>query len=126
MTPQKLGELYIDQMRSDGQLEANDKPVLVICTTDLVAFGALKQLRSAGIRVPQDVMVMGVDGDEAGKYCNPTLTTLVLDPMVLGEKVVSRMLAKIDQQGEPAESYLDLSPAIADKVRRGDSTLLKG
>ena len=48
----------------------------VYAISDTMAIGALKALREAGIRVPEDVSVVGYDGIDMGVFCAPTLTTI--------------------------------------------------
>jgi LacI family repressor for deo operon, udp, cdd, tsx, nupC, and nupG len=51
----------------------------IFAANDLLAFGAMHALRGLGLRVPQDVAVMGVDDVEQSRYSAPTLTTITLD-----------------------------------------------
>lgn len=51
----------------------------IFAANDLLAFGAMHALRGLGLRVPQDVAVMGVDDVEQARYSAPTLTTITLD-----------------------------------------------
>lgn len=48
----------------------------VYAISDTLAFGALRALHDAGLRVPADVALAGFDGLETGKYLVPSLTTL--------------------------------------------------
>ena len=48
----------------------------VFAISDTMAIGALKALREAGIRVPEDVAVVGYDGIDMGSFCAPALTTI--------------------------------------------------
>ena len=50
-----------------------------LCFNDLMALGALGELRSRGIRVPDQIRVIGVDGLSLGTLVDPTLTTLAID-----------------------------------------------
>jgi LacI family transcriptional regulator len=51
----------------------------VVCFNDVLAVGALKGFARAGIRVPDDVAVIGVDGLDIGTLVTPELTTLAVD-----------------------------------------------
>ena len=51
----------------------------VCCLNDPIAIGAHKALTDAGIRVPQDVAVIGFDGVEDGRYLAPGLTSVTID-----------------------------------------------
>nr|WP_246315858.1 LacI family DNA-binding transcriptional regulator [Kineococcus aurantiacus] len=51
----------------------------IFAANDLVAFGALHALRRLGLRVPQDVAVLGVDDVDEARFAAPTLTSVALD-----------------------------------------------
>jgi LacI family transcriptional regulator len=51
-------------------------PTAIIAVNDLMAMGVLKELRTRGIRVPEDVSVTGYDNIKLSEYCYPTLTTV--------------------------------------------------
>ncbi len=53
------------------------RPTAVICSSDLMAIGALQAARAAGLRVPEDLSIVGFDGIEAAAWTNPPLTTVV-------------------------------------------------
>jgi DNA-binding LacI/PurR family transcriptional regulator len=53
-----------------------DRPTAIFAYNDLMAIGALRVLKEAGVRVPQDVAVVGFDGTSVGAFTNPALTTI--------------------------------------------------
>ncbi|PRY15292.1 LacI family DNA-binding transcriptional regulator [Kineococcus rhizosphaerae] len=66
----------------DGTLAlVADRPDVdaIFAANDLVAFGALHALRRLGLRVPEDVAVVGVDDVEQAQFAAPTLTSVALD-----------------------------------------------
>ncbi len=64
----------------------------VVCHNDLAAIGVIAGLRDAGLRVPEDVAVAGIDNIEMTEHLNPALTTAGVDPVrVAGE--LFRMLS---------------------------------
>ena len=68
---------------------------------DTVAFGAMRALDEAGLKIPTDVAVVGFDDVPLAAYVNPPLTTLRTDPIVQGEGAVELLMAQIS--GEPYE-----------------------
>lgn len=52
----------------------------LICAYDNIAFGAIKELKKAGLRVPNDVSVIGMDNINTGKYTDTSLTTIDSNP----------------------------------------------
>src|SRR2546421_5911287 len=81
-------------------------PDAVFCFNDLLALGALRSLADAGLRVPEDVAVVGFDDIEDGRYHSPTLTTISPDKEWLAENAVSLLLERIAGTGSPARPDL--------------------
>lgn len=76
----------------------------VLASSDEVAFGALRALRDAGLSVPQDVEIMGINNDDLTMYTEPRLSSVDLNATELGREAAARLLASID--GKPAERKL--------------------
>lgn len=57
-------------------LDQETHPDAVVCFNDALALGALHELTRRGIRVPDDVAVVGFDNVEASEYTQPTLSTI--------------------------------------------------
>ncbi|WP_449351886.1 substrate-binding domain-containing protein [Streptomyces shaanxiensis] len=87
--------------RSDGAsamahlLDLEEPPDAVFCYSDLVALGALHTLAARGLRVPEDVAVVGYDDIEDGRYSNPPVTTISPDKKMIAETAVERLLKRI-------------------------------
>lgn len=70
----------------------------VCCLNDPIAIGALTALTDAGIRVPQDVAVIGFDGVEDGRYLSPGLTSVAIDPRQAAEVCLDLLIERIGQR----------------------------
>jgi DNA-binding LacI/PurR family transcriptional regulator len=57
-------------------LERSEPPTAVICSSDVMAIGALHEAASRGLRVPDDLSIVGFDGIDAAKWLVPELTTV--------------------------------------------------
>jgi LacI family transcriptional regulator len=78
-----------------GLLALRDRPDAVFCANDLMAIGALDVARELGLRVPEDLAVVGFDDVDAATIVTPALTT-VRNPsydagVAAGELLLSRM-----------------------------------
>ncbi|HEY0817107.1 MAG TPA: LacI family DNA-binding transcriptional regulator [Pseudonocardia sp.] len=69
-------------------LDRPDPPDAVFCFNDLLAVGALRSAAEMGLRVPEDVAVVGFDGSEEGAYSLPSLTTIAPDKSAIAEAAV--------------------------------------
>lgn len=57
-------------------IRAGRAPTAVVLANDALALGFLRGVRAAGLRVPEDVSVVGFDGVQEGELSNPALTTV--------------------------------------------------
>ncbi len=67
-------------------LDSGREFTAVICVNDLMALGAMKALKARGLRIPEDVSVMGFDGIAYGQYWEPILTSMSMDKIQFGKK----------------------------------------
>ena len=88
----------------------------VFAASDLIAIGALHALREAGLRVPEDVAVVGFDGTPMGRFANPPLTTVVQDTARAGELLVETLLQLV--RDEPAHS-VTMAPTLQVRASSG-------
>jgi DNA-binding LacI/PurR family transcriptional regulator len=76
-------------------LREPDLPEAILCGNDDLAFGALKALKRAGKRVPQDMAVIGFDDNEHAKRSSPPLTTLRQPLAWMGKDAVDILFQQI-------------------------------
>ena len=69
----------------------------LICANDLLALGAIRALKRAGLRIPEDVSVIGFDNVPFSRYFRPALSTIAQDTMKAGRLLVSKL---IDNPGD--------------------------
>jgi len=67
-------------------------PTALFCANDLMAVGALEALKQLGLRVPEDVSVMGYDDQEIARHTHPPLSTVVLPNYEMGQAAVELLL----------------------------------
>ncbi len=76
-------------------LERDANLTAVFVASDIVAFGALRALREAGRRVPDEVSVVGFDDIPLARHFDPPLTTVVLPARALGEAAGRALLERL-------------------------------
>ena len=57
-------------------LDSGFQPTAIVCVNDFMAVGVLCELRTCGLRAPQDVSVTGFDNIRLSQFCSPALTTV--------------------------------------------------
>ncbi|CAM3230286.1 LacI family DNA-binding transcriptional regulator [Paracoccus nototheniae] len=76
-----------------------DRPTAVFCDNDEMAIGLMNGLIGAGLRVPQDISVMGFDNIEMAAFCIPGLTTIRQYRARLGRRAAELLLARMAGRG---------------------------
>ena len=87
-------------------LALDERPDAIFCYSDLLAMGALRAVFDAGLRVPEDIAIIGIDDIEEGRYSRPTLSTVSLDTPFIAHHAVARVLARIDDPDVAAEEVV--------------------
>lgn len=81
-------------------LDLPDRPTAIFASNDQSAFGAMDAIRDAGLRIPDDVSVIGFDDVPAASLAHPPLTT-VRQPMAEMGRLATRML--LDSIANPGQ-----------------------
>ena len=68
----------------------------ILCMSDTIAIGALRELTEHGIRVPDDVRLMGFDGIPFSACANPPISTVAMDVPAMARTVIDRMVTLIE------------------------------
>lgn len=85
-------------------LENQKLPRAIFCLNDEVAIGAIKELQAYGLKVPQDVAIVGYDDIPICKYFRPELTSINTPKFELGVLAASSLLRQLS--GKSAENIV--------------------
>lgn len=83
-------------------LAANKPFTALFAFNDISAMGAIRALREAKLRVPQDVSVVGFDDIQSAAYQNPALTTVRQPLREMGRIAAETLLERIRRSGQDA------------------------
>ena len=86
-------------------------PTAILCGNDLIALGAISALEQAGIRVPQDVSIVGFDDLVFARLARPPLTTAAVPREELGS-LAFQMISKMTGLKRPQEESRLLAPTL--------------
>lgn len=109
---------FADGYRAAQELMQNKKIDAIFAMSDVMAIGAIRGLADLGLRVPEDVSVIGYDGLEIGKYYIPKLTTIVQQAGLLARRGVSLLLDGIEKHSPACHEKLPFELRINGSVRR--------
>lgn len=74
----------------------------IFAGSDLIAIGAMRALAQAGLRVPEDVAIVGFDDIPAASMTSPPLTTMVQDLKGAGALLIETLLGQIEGRDAPS------------------------
>jgi DNA-binding LacI/PurR family transcriptional regulator len=78
----------------------------LVCASDVLALGAVRAVRRAGLSVPEDVSIVGYDDSVFMTCTEPPLTTIRQPIGAMGQAVVKLLVAEIGGSAVPADELL--------------------
>ncbi len=68
----------------------------IFCANDITAIGALKAIKEAGLRVPEDISIISIDDIDMAQYVSPMLTTVHIPINELGRMAAKTLIDRIE------------------------------
>jgi LacI family transcriptional regulator len=87
-------------------LKVQNRPSAVVCTNDVFAVGAMMACRSAGVAIPDEISITGVDNTDLGATQTPGLTSIRTPIVEVGRAAAEQMVARLE--GKPHSSFATL------------------
>jgi len=84
----------------------DERPTGVICSSDLMAIGAVQEATALGLRVPDDLSIVGFDGIDAASWTQPPLTTVEQPIEEIARTAVAALRAQVERPVERQPSYV--------------------
>jgi LacI family transcriptional regulator len=92
-------------------LETGFDPTAIVCVNDLMALGVLKALRQAGLRVPEDVSVVGCDNVSLAEFACPPLSTINIPRDKIGH-IISQALMPAETSAPVLGRAIEIQPEL--------------
>jgi DNA-binding LacI/PurR family transcriptional regulator len=92
-----------------AMVDANPRVTAIVCVNDVMAVGALRELRERGLRVPEDVSVTGFDNVNLAQFCHPALTTVHIPRDQIGQTICDCLLPG---ENAPLEHEFVIDPEL--------------
>ncbi len=89
-------------------LREHERPefTALLCCNDEMAIEAMHTLQHAGVRVPEEVSVVGFDGVEVGRMVRPALTTMQVQRERMGQEGVRLLMERVEHPSSPAQAIV--------------------
>ena len=102
---------------------ASPLPTAAFCATDITAIAAIKRFAEAGIRIPAQLSVIGIDDIEVAQYVSPVLTTVSIPKVEMGRMAVRTLLDRINREHRlPMQIFLPHKLLIRESTAPPEST----
>ena len=98
---EKAGEDGVRQL-----LETHPDTTAIICAYDNIAYGAIRQLKKAGLQVPQDVSVVGIDNISSSTHTKPALTSIDTQPEEVCRIAWELLQGKLQNNYRPRQNIM--------------------
>lgn len=85
-------------------LSLPDPPTCILYPDDYAAMGGINEIRERGLRIPEDISIVGYDGIDIAKILEPKLTTICQDTKKIGQLAADKL---IDQIENPKITLID-------------------
>ena len=92
-------------------MPAEDRPTALYCGNDMLAVAAMQTAVELGLRVPDDVSIVGFDDYDFAAITQPALTTVRQPLRQIGAKAADLLLHRVHHRGEPPDTVL-FEPAM--------------
>jgi len=103
--------IYTAEIAMNSFLSRKKLPTAIFCHSDEMAFGAMKAIRNKGMRVPEDISVIGFDNHDIAQYIG--LTTVSQPPQFEGQVAAASAIAEVaDPTLEPKHIVVPLSLVV--------------
>ena len=113
---------YQDGYDATQKLIANGRPFTALfAESDVMAIGAIRALHNNGLRVPQDVSVMGFDGLPLGSFLVPQLSTVSQPVKLMAKRSVEILIDRIEFGGDAVHESVPYSLYQRESTRRIDN-----
>lgn len=110
---------YQDGYDATQQLIAEGRPFTALfAEADVMAIGAIRALHNNGLRVPQDVSVMGFDGLQLGSFLVPQLSTVNQSARLMAKRSVEILIDQMENGGETVHESVPYALSQRESTRR--------
>ncbi|MBD1569561.1 HTH-type transcriptional repressor PurR [Aliivibrio sp. S10_S31] len=92
-------------------IEESKRPTALFCFNDIMALAAISKIQQSGLRVPEDISVIGYDNIELSAYFSPPLTTIHQPKRRVGKTAVEILLERIKDKDHERRIF-EMQPEV--------------
>ncbi|WP_413477718.1 HTH-type transcriptional repressor PurR [Vibrio hibernica] len=99
---------------ADKILAMDKKPSAVFCFNDIMALGLMSRLQEKGMKIPEDISIIGYDNIDLSAYFSPPLTTIHQPKRRVGKTAVEILLERIKDK-DHAKQVFEMFPELVER-----------
>jgi DNA-binding LacI/PurR family transcriptional regulator len=109
----RYGNFHVEGGYDNGRalLRAEELPTAIFAGSDLQALGLYEAARELGIRIPEDLSVVGYDDLPVARWVGPPLTT-IRQPLTEMAEAAARLVVSLSRGEQPTNLRLDLATSL--------------
>jgi DNA-binding LacI/PurR family transcriptional regulator len=106
--PERCSEIVREMMGGE------EKPTCILCPDDYSCLGALWDLKAEGVRIPEDVSLIGYDGVRMSRIIRPTLTTYRQNTEALAREAIGLLVEAVEKPEEHIPRQVTVEGMLAE------------
>ena len=91
-----------------------DRPTAIFCFNDIMAMALISTFEQAGLRVPDDISIIGYDNIDLAPYFSPPLTTVHQPKRRLGKKAIEILLERVKDKNHERQTF-EMTPKLVER-----------
>ncbi|PSV28401.1 MULTISPECIES: HTH-type transcriptional repressor PurR [unclassified Photobacterium] len=91
-----------------------DRPTAIFCFNDIMAMALISTFEQAGLRVPDDISIIGYDNIDLAPYFAPPLTTIHQPKRRLGKKAIEILLERVKDKNHERQTF-EMTPKLVER-----------
>jgi len=97
-------------MATQWFLSLPEGPDAIFAIDDAVAIGAMIRIKTEGLKIPDDIAIVGFDNDRISEFTDPALTTVDIQRNEISKKAIELLLRQIKNSPESNTAITELVP----------------
>jgi len=107
MLYETIYDLTTSRQYTKRLLAVKEPPTAIICGNDILAYGALLECQASGLKVPNDISIVGFDDLPMSQHIHPAITTMHVPSEEMGRRAADYLLARLNGEAVPDQTELE-------------------
>lgn len=97
-------------------LKLEDRPTAIFALNDMTAMGVIQEIKANGLKVPDDISVIGFDNIFISEMVEPSLTTIEQPKYIMGKMAANILIDELNKSSNKEFVEIDLKPSLIERA----------